>query len=46
MYQPTWRNEVSDLEKMMKSCKQSCKSDSQMASQAVTLMFIPTIAGL
>ena len=48
MYQPTWRNEgiVSDLEKMTKSCKQSCKSDSQMPSQAVTLMFIPTIAGL
>ena len=37
---------VSDLKKMMKSCRESWRRDSKVASQAVILMFIPIILGL
>ena len=37
---------VSDLKKMIKSCKESCSKDSKVASQAVILMFSPIILGV
>ena len=37
---------VFDLKKMMKSCNESWSKDSKVASQAVTLMFIPSILEL
>ena len=48
MVEPTCRAEgkVSDLKKMIQSWRESWSKDSKVASQAVILMFIPTILEL